>query len=328
MLRQDTQGLRADVRTYAQFFQAHTIVVVPLDIKNVEDVKAVEISIHLEYINPAYAKRSRINFLMVNHEYFGLRATRAFIAKQMDLADGVLLKTRVAGLSLRRSGFNGRLHYTRHTSPVPHSLGTRMDFNRLLHFAGRSNWKQTDAIMRAWLACVPGKLPPICIVCHSTCLESIRRYVKRNDLARLKSRGVTLIKVPVSDADMWTLKSTHGIHLCPSIVEGYGHYINEARGLGALVVTVDAPPMNELIGPESGVLVPCDRLVPKPQSDALPVDMCILDPGSVRSAVERVFRMTTNERAALGKAARKNYCNDTRFFKEKMRCILNGLPGP
>lgn len=45
--------------------------------------------------------------------------------------------------------------------------------------------------------------------------------------------------------------------MCPSLAEGYGHYINQARAAGAVIVTTDAPPMNELIVSNAmGVLIP------------------------------------------------------------------------
>jgi glycosyltransferase involved in cell wall biosynthesis len=52
------------------------------------------------------------------------------------------------------------------------------------------------------------------------------------------------------------MQGAASLHVCPSVREGFGHYLNEARAVGALVVTVDHPPMNELIRPGMGLLVP------------------------------------------------------------------------
>jgi hypothetical protein len=49
-----------------------------------------------------------------------------------------------------------------------------------------------------------------------------------------------------------------GVHLCVSEREGFGHYLNEARGAAAVVITTEHPPMNELVRPGVGVLVPPD----------------------------------------------------------------------
>lgn len=55
------------------------------------------------------------------------------------------------------------------------------------------------------------------------------------------------------------------VHVCPSSREGFGHYINEARSVGALVVTIAAGPMNELVQDgKSGVVAPVARLPPRP----------------------------------------------------------------
>ena len=37
------------------------------------------------------------------------------------------------------------------------------------------------------------------------------------------------------------------IHMCPSLIEGWGQYIDEGRRSKSVVVTLNAPPMNELI---------------------------------------------------------------------------------
>ena len=54
------------------------------------------------------------------------------------------------------------------------------------------------------------------------------------------------------------------IHLCPSLIEGWGQYIDEGRRAKAVVLTLNAPPMNELItdksnGFSTGVLVKASK---------------------------------------------------------------------
>src|SRR3974377_216550 len=51
------------------------------------------------------------------------------------------------------------------------------------------------------------------------------------------------------------MQNSHRFHLCLSEAEGWGHYIAEALSVGALTLTCDAAPMNELVSPERGVLV-------------------------------------------------------------------------
>jgi hypothetical protein len=55
------------------------------------------------------------------------------------------------------------------------------------------------------------------------------------------------------------LQSVADVHMCPSIIEGWGQYIDEGRRAKSVVLTLDAPPMNELISDRpdsvSGVLV-------------------------------------------------------------------------
>ena len=60
------------------------------------------------------------------------------------------------------------------------------------------------------------------------------------------------------------LQSVADVHMCPSLIEGWGQYIDEGRRSKSVVLTLDAPPMNELIrdnntdnntGDSTGILV-------------------------------------------------------------------------
>lgn len=51
----------------------------------------------------------------------------------------------------------------------------------------------------------------------------------------------------VPDSEFRKLMNRCVLHICPSSMEGYGHYINEAKSMGCAVITTNAAPMNELI---------------------------------------------------------------------------------
>ncbi|KAI8616235.1 hypothetical protein BC830DRAFT_1118846 [Chytriomyces sp. MP71] len=46
------------------------------------------------------------------------------------------------------------------------------------------------------------------------------------------------------------LQIEHAIVVCSSCQEGYGHFINDARRMGSLVMTTDHAPMNEFVKEE------------------------------------------------------------------------------
>jgi hypothetical protein len=113
--------------------------------------------------------------------------------------------------------------------------------------------------------------------------------------------------------DYLRIVGDHGIHLCTSEVEGFGHYINEARAMGGLVVTVDGPPMNELVDVESGILV-------KPSSTVAMNfgTRYLIDAQDMASAIDRVLGLDLPARQRLGEAARDRYENEDSLFRGRL----------
>jgi glycosyltransferase involved in cell wall biosynthesis len=70
-------------------------------------------------------------------------------------------------------------------------------------------------------------------------LEFIDGYLPRKNLKRIQNESE--------------------VHLCLSEAEGFGHYICEALACGAIVMSVNGSPMNELVQPERGILLKVDR---------------------------------------------------------------------
>ena len=59
----------------------------------------------------------------------------------------------------------------------------------------------------------------------------------------------------LSDKELKELQNKCMCHVCPSAVEGYGHYIGEAVSCGAVVLTTNRPPMNEIVPIDGGMFV-------------------------------------------------------------------------
>src|SRR5690606_23451228 len=111
--------------------------------------------------------------------------------------------------------------------------------------------------------------------------------------------NVKLLSRVVPADELRRLQNTCGVHLCPSLSEGWGHYIVEAMSCGAVVLTTDGPPMNELVQPDRGVVLPYDRSEPRHLGRNFHVNT-----RSVEKAVSRVLALSDAEKRALGERAR------------------------
>jgi glycosyltransferase involved in cell wall biosynthesis len=104
----------------------------------------------------------------------------------------------------------------------------------------------------------------------------------------------------------------------PSQAEGYGHVIGEAMSCGAVVVTTDAPPMNELVTSDRGVLIRVARSEPMRRSTRNFIDVADLE-----AKLNHVFAMSAEERARLGAKARAWYEAQDLRFQSALRAFLS-----
>lgn len=103
--------------------------------------------------------------------------------------------------------------------------------------------------------------------------------------------------------------SQGGLHLCTSATEGFGHYINESRAMAAVILTLDAAPMNELITSDFGILIP--SLGSKTLNAGLSFSTSA---ELIEDAVDRVRSLSSAEREAMGQRARKAFEDDRSAF--------------
>jgi glycosyltransferase involved in cell wall biosynthesis len=198
------------------------------------------------------------------------------------------------------------VHYLGFTSVDRRLADARPDYRRFLHLAGSSTLKGTATLLEVWAR--HPEWPVLTLVQHA---RNAPRTVPGN---------VELVTDYLPDAELQALQNACGVHLCPSRSEGWGHYIVEAMSCRAVTVTTDAPPMNELVQPDRGVLVPFRRSEPR----KLGINFFV-DADALEHALAELISMPAADKARLGDAAREWFEANDRTFRERLRQLTETL---
>lgn len=257
---------------------------------------AFAVNLMLERIRPEFLRAARRNVLVPNPEYFRPQDQAAL--PQMD---EVWVKTRHAERLFQALG--ARTRYIGFTSADCLDAGVPRQ-HAFFHGPGRSGNKGTQALLALWR-----KHPqwPLLTVAW-------RR--KRVDIEALPA-NVRLIREHLSDADYRRLQNEHRFHICPSQTEGFGHYLVEAMSCHAVVVTLDAEPMHELVTPARGVLVPAHAIGTQDLATCYG-----FTEAAMQAAIERCLGMDAAAAKQLGNAARQWYAHNHAQFADRLREAL------
>lgn len=214
-------------------------------------------------------------------------------------------KTR-SGMALLSAKFPDKVHrFIGFTSLDHFSKEVKPDYSLLGHFCGKAlERRHTQEILNIWAE--NPQLPELSVHFHDHRIPDVAGWLQNGNIR---------LKIGMMQEDDFRQEfSRHGIQLCTSSTEGFGHHINEARAIGALVVTLDAPPMNELVDANSGVLVPYAETSPhhngffyKSTQDQL------------LEAITRIIEMPIEERASLGESARQRFVDEREVFCAALR---------
>ena len=255
-----------------------------------------DINLMLERVQPELLADARHNVLIPNPEWF-----HGDWHRWLPRLDRVLVKTRHAGAAFEALGCHTRyVGFSSRDQWLP-QVPRRLQF---LHMPGSSNNKGTQALLRLWAA--HPQWPQLTLVWRS----------RTAAIAHLPS-NVQWRRERLDEDGLRQLQNAHAFHLCPSETEGYGHYLVEALGVGAVTVTLDAPPMNELVTPERGVLCAAQPF----GSQAL-ATLYRFDAEAMRAAVQRCIAMHAHERETIGANARRWFEDNARAFPARLRDAL------
>ncbi|KAJ3123440.1 hypothetical protein HK100_011598 [Physocladia obscura] len=227
--------------------------------------------------------------------------------------------------------------YMSHSSPDPLEDGPTLlgegynnitqDFNMFYHSYGHSGRKSSLKVFECWNK--HPEWPNLTIVGNNDALSFVQNLHNQAPLPQNYTFPKNInVKSHLEFPELRKLQLSHGVHLCPSTQEGYGHYINEARAAAALVLTTNHPPMNEFVEEGiSGVLVDHREPSYEPYQGMRHYFKSVarVDADHICAAVEKVLALEVEQRKAIGKVARMNYLIDTELMIENIKILRDSV---
>jgi hypothetical protein len=261
-----------------------------------------DLNIMLEHVFPEYLPWARDTAFIPNPEW----CTEGDVAA-LDRIAWVLAKTHAAERIFAQRA--RAIAYVGFTSPDRFDPDVARE-RSFFHLAGRSGNKGTEPLLALWRA--HPEWPTLTVV------QSPRTAKPGAAAANIVHRIDYL-----ADAELRRLQNAHRFHLCPSETEGFGHYLVEAMSVGAVALTLDAAPMNELVQPDRGILVPASR-----SGSQNLATTHFFDEAAMTTAIEGLIGMSDGEMESRGHAARSWYEANHAAFPARLAAAVKRFESP
>ncbi len=283
-----------------------------------------DINLFLEYVQPSLFSYARVNCLIPNQEWF-----RESWCAHLEEFDYILCKTPLAQNIFSKLGC--KTEFISFTSLDCFNDKYPKDYNSFIHLA--SSWqKGTKTIMELWNR--HPEWPKLIIKQKRNSLWEISQSNSETTIASLREAAPTLaggianphtpnihyITKYLDDRVLQEYQNSHGIHLCPSEAEGFGHYIVEAMSCKSLTLTTNAPPMNQIINPNRGILVDYHQT----KTQRLGTNYYV-NPSSLEEKINEISGMDYYTKKQLGENARDWYQDNDRFFRHKLIEVISNI---
>ena len=255
-----------------------------------------ELQIHLEQIYPEQFRFSKKNLLIPNPEF-----TDPDVFSKCSNLTGIICKTKSAQALLEP--WHKKCLYTGFSSDDRFDNTIKKDFDKCLLLEGRSDFRGSKRLVELWNQ--HPEWPELTV---------IRNPIDNNGNLRRKhsvtGKNIKIIDNYVHEDKLQTIQNQYGTHLLLSEIEGFGHTINEALACGSVVFTTDAAPMNELIRPDYGFLIPYSRT-----GNLLMEKSYYFNKNSFVTTFNNYLQMSEADKIALGAAARMVFLKKQKLFE-------------
>ena len=259
-----------------------------------------DIAIFLERIfNRDFLKNYSQRIFIPNPEWF-LEPSVTVLPLQIDT---VWHKSRTSLETFKKRYPDIKHYFTGFTSKDPKIQA--QDYNSFAHFRGKSQHRNTQKLLNIWSR--RPTLPHIRVQLYGPDANvQLPFWMSHGNIS-------LMMGYYKEHADYFKALAESGIHFCTSEVEGFGHYINESRAMGALIVSTDGSPMNELINPTYGFLIPSHKQIEQHAGTRYQVEE-----DAIENVIEQVLSITPTDRKERGMLARQAFLKDRRQFQNRI----------
>lgn len=251
-----------------------------------------DVNIFIQNIEESYLDTAKLNWFIPNPEWYfqdlGLLNSIDLILCRTEEVMRIFDNLEIPTYFLGFTSIDCYRHYI------------KKDPSKYLHVAGSSPYKGTTTIQKTWS--LHPKFP------HVTILRRHKNHIKEKNLL--------WIDYFLSEKELLYLQNKSLVHLCLSATEGFGHYIVEAMSAGAVVITTNAPPMNEFI-----VNPLC--LVPfKSKENKKLAVLYNVDADAVANTIQSVLRLSKEELITIGNSNRERYLKLKSQFMKNLKHLI------
>lgn len=196
------------------------------------------------------------------------------------------------------------------TSPLTKTvqINSKKNYLGCLHVAGSSELKGTTNLIEEW------KKNP------QWPLLTILSQIETHAMAASGIDNINLICQKIPAEEVAVLRASNGIHIQMSETEGYGHVISESMASGAVVVTLDAEPMNELISERNGFLVKAHNIGMHYMAERFAPES-----SDFQRVMASIFNSPIESLAEKSSAALQDFEKNKKTFEANLRILLAKL---
>ncbi len=264
------------------------------------------VQFHLEQIYWEQFGFARNNFIIPNPEF-----TDPDVFAKCRRLNGLLVKTLEAELLFQ--DLQVPVRYIGFGTPDRGVPAVNKRYDRFLHVEGKSDFKGSRMLVELWHQ--HPEWPELVVV-----RSPLDSYGNRRSRHPGSSANVHIVERFLSEAELLQLQNESGFHLCPSQVEGFGHYIVEALSCGAIVLTTDAPPMNEHVTEDHGFRVAAPGKLRQAMTHRY-----YFDPVDFERQIERMLKLSPEQCIRMSARAREVFLTRQSEFQLRFGNVLDGL---